>query len=315
MESSAPNHASKSAIINSPCFNLSKARKATFTFNYHMYGASIGNLKLQAITDKGKSWLTIWQKSKNQANSWLSASVNLGNYIGKAVQLRFNGTTGSSYTGDIAIDKLSLSTSGTGSSDGQSSVVKLNIKLDRYPEETTWEIKDNTGKVVSFGGPYSRSNGSTITKDIKLPNGCYSLVFKDKVGDGICCRFGSGSYKLSTSTGTTLASGGRFRKSETKNFCLGNSKEINFESEFVPTGDVVDDLIIFPNPVSEVLNIKIPERDLKGTYRIINLEGKHVGNGELRQNIPVNLSPGIYTLRVKTKKGTYKETFVKKESK
>ena len=315
MESSSPNHPSKSAIINSPCFNLSKANKATFKFNYHMYGSSIGNLKLQASTDKGKSWLTIWQKSNSQGGSWLSASVNLGNYIGKTVQLRFNGTTGSSYTGDIAIDKLSLSTSGSGSSDGQSSIVKLNIKLDRYPEETTWEIKDNKGKVVSFGGPYSRTSGSTITKDIKLANGCYSLVFKDKVGDGICCRFGSGSYKLSTSTGTTLASGGRFGRSETKNFCLGNSTEINFESEFVPTGEVVDDLIIFPNPVSEVLNIKIPERDFNGTYRIINLEGKDVGDGKLRQNIPVNLPPSIYTLEVKTIKGTYKGTFVKKENK
>ncbi|WP_159439385.1 trypsin-like peptidase domain-containing protein [Tenacibaculum agarivorans] len=101
------------AILQSPCFNLSSLSSATFTFSNHMFGTSVGSLTLQASTN-GTSWTTIWSDSGNKGNQWNDESVSLASYVGQSqVRLRFVGTTGSSWSSDIAIDNLAL-TSGSG---------------------------------------------------------------------------------------------------------------------------------------------------------------------------------------------------------
>ncbi|WP_442265658.1 M36 family metallopeptidase [Tenacibaculum sp. ZS6-P6] len=101
------------AILLSPCYDLSALSNATFSFSNHMYGTSVGSLKLEASTD-GATWTSIWNQSGNQGNQWNAVNVDLAAYLGEtAVRLRFVGTTGSSWSSDIAIDAISLSTGGT----------------------------------------------------------------------------------------------------------------------------------------------------------------------------------------------------------
>ncbi len=109
MESSAPNYSTKRAILNSPCFNLTGQSEATFNFKYHMYGANtMGNLKLAVSTNNGSSWTTVWTRTGNQGNAWLDASVDLSAYANGSIQLRFDGTTGTTWQGDMAVDAISL---------------------------------------------------------------------------------------------------------------------------------------------------------------------------------------------------------------
>ncbi|WP_452225539.1 GEVED domain-containing protein [Lacinutrix chionoecetis] len=109
MESSAPNYSTKRAILVSPCFNLAGQNQATVSFKYHMYGAAaMGNLKLAVSTNNGSSWSTIWTRSGNQGNAWQDASVDLSSYAGSNISLRFDGTTGTTWQGDMAIDAISL---------------------------------------------------------------------------------------------------------------------------------------------------------------------------------------------------------------
>ncbi|MEM8906570.1 MAG: S8 family serine peptidase [Bacteroidota bacterium] len=99
--------------------------------------------------------------------------------------------------------------------------VTLSITLDNYPEETSWVITNSGGAIVASGGTYGSSpDGSTITEDICLADGCYTFTINDTYGDGICCSYGNGSYTLSNG-GTTLANGGSFGSSESTNFCIG----------------------------------------------------------------------------------------------
>ncbi len=101
--------------------------------------------------------------------------------------------------------------------------VTLSITLDNYPEETSWVITNSGGATVASGGTYGSSpDGSTITENICLVDGCYTFTINDSYGDGICCSFGNGSYTL-TDGGTVLASGGSFGSSEASNFCIGGS--------------------------------------------------------------------------------------------
>ena len=101
------------AILNSPCFNLTSVSAANFSFKYHMYGdTDMGTFTLQASSNNGSTWTSIWSQTGNKGNSWLDATVDLSAYAGGSLKLRFNRTTGSTWKADIAIDALSL-TSGS----------------------------------------------------------------------------------------------------------------------------------------------------------------------------------------------------------
>lgn len=105
--------------------------------------------------------------------------------------------------------------------------ITLVIVLDNYPEETTWDVRDGSNNIVAIGGPYGQfPDGSTVTEDICIPDGCFNFIIYDAFGDGICCGFGNGSYTLTEDgTGTTLASGGSFGSSESTNFCVPTATE------------------------------------------------------------------------------------------
>lgn len=234
MEASSPNYPSKNATFESPCYDLTGVTNPEFSFSYHMLGSAVGTLALEASTD-GTSWSSLWSQSGDQGSTWNSATIDLSAYSSASeLRLRFSGTTGNSWQGDMCIDGLSLSGNTGGGGGCTDNEVTLTIVLDNYPEETSWQILDGA-TVVASGGTYgSQPDGSTVIETACLPDGCYDFVITDTYGDGICCSFGNGSYTL-TGGGSTLASGGSFGSSETTNFCVGSGggpacPEIDFSS-------------------------------------------------------------------------------------
>ncbi|MFD2916960.1 immunoglobulin-like domain-containing protein [Psychroserpens luteus] len=148
MESSSPNYSTKRAILVSPCFNLAGQNQATLTFKYHMYGASsMGSLNLAISTDDGSSWTTLWTRSGNQGNSWQDASVDLSSYSGNSVQLRLDGTTGTTWQGDMAVDAISI-TNGSASADKCAGVSAYNSSLSYATGD----------KVTYLGSLYERTS-------------------------------------------------------------------------------------------------------------------------------------------------------------
>jgi len=111
VEASSPNYPSKTAFLLSPTYSLAGKENATISFDYHMYGTTMGTLELHVSTNGGTTWSpsSIWSKTGNQGNAWNSAVVDLSSYIDETVLLRFKATTGSSYRSDIAIDRISVS--------------------------------------------------------------------------------------------------------------------------------------------------------------------------------------------------------------
>ncbi|XP_015761869.1 PREDICTED: MAM and LDL-receptor class A domain-containing protein 1-like isoform X4 [Acropora digitifera] len=98
IETSSPRQPGDYAVLSSPEYPF---RGVTcVAFYYHMYGAAIGNL---TVTLNGRP---LFSRSDNQGNAWLKAQVNTFNFgLHKVV---FNATRGSSFTGDIAIDDVSV---------------------------------------------------------------------------------------------------------------------------------------------------------------------------------------------------------------
>ncbi|MEL6133425.1 MAG: fibronectin type III domain-containing protein, partial [Bacteroidota bacterium] len=104
------------AVLESPCFDLSGASTASFDFQYHMYGSNMGSMTLEATSDD-LTWTNLWSRSGDQGNQWSSASVDLSAYAGGSVKLRMTGTTGASWQSDMAIDDFSLTTTTAGDTD------------------------------------------------------------------------------------------------------------------------------------------------------------------------------------------------------
>ncbi|MBN2756239.1 MAG: S8 family serine peptidase [Bacteroidales bacterium] len=320
IESSSPNYPSKTAALNGPCFDLSAEDAASFSFDYHMYGTSMGTLALQAKTAGGE-WATIWSKSGNLGNTWFSQAIDLDSYIGETVQLRFLGTTGSSYTSDMAIDNVKLTTEGEVTPPvGTCTDVTLTITFDNYPEETSWTLKDDAGATIASGGTYaSQADGSTITKTVCLNDGCYSFTINDTYGDGICCSYGNGSYKLMNGA-ETLAAGGSFTSSETTNFCLsGGVKVSSFTNQtFMDVNSQelsFKDFKIYPNPVCDILNIQARELSENTLIRIIDMSGAQqleISGSKAANGINIsNLKSGMYIIELQTKKEVFQKTFIK----
>ncbi len=109
VESSNPNYPYKTAIVNSPCIDLTGMNYAKCKFSYHMYGGfNMGKLYFDASIDGGVTWNNIWAKSGNQGNQWHTAFIDLGAYAGNMLTLRFRGTTGNTWQGDMAVDGFAL---------------------------------------------------------------------------------------------------------------------------------------------------------------------------------------------------------------
>ena len=296
MESSSPNYSSKRAILNGPCFDLTNETSATVSFKYHMKGAStMGSLALEASTDNGVSWTSIWSQSGNQGSTWLDASIDMATYLGGTVMLRFNGITGTTWKGDMAVDAFTVT---DGSGGGACVATTLTLTFDNYPEESSWDIKDGAGTVVFSGGTYgSEPDGSTLVIPNCIDAGCYTFTMYDAYGDGMCCSYGNGSYALTQdSDGAVLASGGSFNSSEATSFCVGagnlagvQSKKSDFE--------ILPDVKIYPNPAADELYVRLRDKRME-SYRIFNMMGQLVAKGKLTAaSIDVSgLNAGIYTI-------------------
>jgi hypothetical protein len=98
---------SKVANLVSSCVDLTNFTQPAFVFAYHMLGATIGTFNVDVSTDGGITWNNEFTKTGDQGSAWLEGIVDLSiNYSGMIVQVRMNYTSGTSYTGDCAIDYL-----------------------------------------------------------------------------------------------------------------------------------------------------------------------------------------------------------------
>lgn len=153
-----------------------------------------------------------------------------------------------------------------------STQVLLKIRTDNYGNETYWEVRDESGAVLEFGGnqdvgpyggggfplgvptgPGSYPNLTIIRDTLHLPaNGCYSIHFSDAYGDGMCCDFGTGYYRLYNldNPGLALISGGEFDDYSRRAFGASGVSATNNLLQNI-------DIQLFPNPVSDFLTIDV----------------------------------------------------------
>lgn len=170
IEASSPNYPSKNAILESPCFDLSGLGGASMKFAYHMYGATMGTLKLEASTNNGQSWTTLWTLSGNQGNSWKEAMVDLAAYVGGKVTLRFNGTTGTSFTGDMSVDNVRISSVQSSTCTGGITSYPYNQNFDGFSLCGNTSFSCNADGSCSLASGWTNQNGDNIDWSVDNAN-------------------------------------------------------------------------------------------------------------------------------------------------
>lgn len=144
--------------------------------------------------------------------------------------------------------------------------IQLQLILDDYGDETTWELTSQ-GQTLYTGGPYQGGlDGTEVIVDWCLAEGCYDFTIFDSFGDGICCGWGEGSYTLYNQIGEVFATGGEFQDNETVNFCPQDLSIAKLSTSATFT--------MYPNPSAGSLNI-VSEQKLE-TIRVFDNVGSLV---------------------------------------
>ncbi|MBP1646269.1 MAG: type sorting protein [Bacteroidetes bacterium] len=186
----------------------------------------------------------------------------------------------------------------------------LNLTLDQYGTETTWNIKNSSGTVVKSGGPYT--NGTTDrlkVVDLAITeNDCYTFTINDQYSDGINSGYGVGGYFIVDGLGDTLVvSDGKFGASEVKK--IGYGDYIGLEE--VSLNDV--SMTIYPNPAKDnaTLDINLSQNSV-ATIKVVDLMGRNVidlgtksmkaGQNTIELNTS-NLNNGMYFVKVASENG------------
>jgi len=106
IETSSPRVQGDSAILNTVSIDISSLINPQLRFYSHMYGATSGELSVW-ITDTSGIANQVFIKNGDQGNQWNEELVMLSNYSG-IVQFTILAISGSSFTGDIAIDNFEV---------------------------------------------------------------------------------------------------------------------------------------------------------------------------------------------------------------
>ncbi|PPZ90846.1 hypothetical protein C3729_10510 [Cloacibacterium normanense] len=279
-------------------------------------GRPVGNFKIinrgsnnitsatLSINDNGSTYTQNWSGNLGTNQEAVIPVMFSGNGVITATLTSVNGGADSKPSNNTSSYSYTIKST----PNFTTTTVKLDLKLDIYGTETTWELINANGDVLYHGGPYTDTATPPALKTFTFNlanNDCYSFIIRDLYGDGICCDAGSGYYKLSTSSGTVMINQTSFNGYyDSYTFSLGTL----LAAEDVKKGNVE----IFPNPVNDVLNITKVSNN--ATFTIFNVAGQFISKGKVTNN-KVNvatLAKGVYFIEVSEKGATSKMKFIKK---
>ena len=105
-----------------------------------------------------------------------------------------------------------------------SSSFELILETDNYGAETSWELfSSGLSELVASGNGYTSSSSFTIQETI-CNHPCFTFIIKDTWGDGMCCEYGTGGYRILVD-GVEIHSGGDFGLQDTVEFCIDESAQ------------------------------------------------------------------------------------------
>lgn len=233
-----------------------------------------------------------------------SATLAGGNHTFDAQVINPNGST------DQNLANNTITSSFTTVVNGQT--VALDLNIDCYGSETSWELLDAGNAVLYSGNGYSDGSAMLVEEDFCLDYGCYTFKLIDSYGDGLSgCQAGNGSYAI-TYAGDTLAEllqvDADFGTQLSKNFCINNPAGI-------AESTLASSVNVFPNPADEQLAVVSKGIEVQ-KVELMNIAGqviKTIESNDLVVTMNVaDVASGVYLVRIHTGQGsTTKQVVIK----
>lgn len=191
----------------------------------------------------------------------------------------------------------------------------INLRFDNWPEEVSWEFKDENGAVVESSPSYaSQTDGAIIYADVFLPStGCYSFTIADAYGDGMngsiyggATNVGNGycyvhSLDNSGNQVSTIFSYDGTTQYEEATVGANVNQTVGIEEISAATA-----FGVYPNPTSSMTNVNYTlASEATVTIEVVNMLGERVVSvnkgtqqaGTYNNQIDFsNLNAGIYMI-------------------
>jgi len=189
----------REARLMSPCIDLTDAMEPVLHFWTHAFGDNIGRLHVDALVDNVIHKNIIPPLVGERGDEWIETTINLGDFVGQKIALRFRGFTSDGQKGDLALDDISLTDLvSVDELNYSSGIISCNVypnpgngifNIDvNNPSEEAFEIRVNDiyGRLI-----YQEYISETSSKQkhiIDLSNiakGVYILTIKSDTGKSI----------------------------------------------------------------------------------------------------------------------------------
>jgi hypothetical protein len=181
--------------------------------------------------------------------------------------------------------------------------VRLELQLDGYAAESSWALYDGAGNTVAQAAYTGANNNQLITQTFTLnQNDCYNFRIIDSYGDGICCGYGNGFYRLvDVAAGTNIVN--------ITGAAAGFDQRDDVYKSGTGTGLITveidrSNVRLFPNPANDnfTLEYRLDEAS-NVAVTIVNALGQPIKSVENMER-----TAGTYALSVETSElpvGTY----------
>jgi len=124
----------------------------------------------------------------------------------------------------------------------------VEILTDNYPGETSWDLVHVNGDsvVASIFAGELVDMATLYTWDLNIPAGSHVFTIYDEYGDGLCCAYGEGYYRILLN-GDEIASGGEFEASESVTFNTSDGRFNIVQYSFLNPPTIEKDLFNIEN--------------------------------------------------------------------
>ncbi|MDA0178192.1 MULTISPECIES: M43 family zinc metalloprotease [Mesoflavibacter] len=256
-------------------------------------------------TDTPSTYPWTGSLAMNQSEIITLPSIDLtsGNHIFNVELVNPNGSTDLNPSNDI-------DTSNSFAAFYDTATIEFELIPDDYGSETTWEFRDSSNTILYSGGPYTNNDSTPVNDTFTVTIGeCYTFTINDSFGDGICCAYGNGSYELRTDNNDVIFAGGAFDNQENVVVSVNNLSVDSFS--------LANTISIYPNPTTDVLNIKATNNNLPESYKVYNMLGQLVASKTILNDSDLavstsNYSNGMYFIKIEKEGNVLSLPFIKK---
>lgn len=179
-------------------------------------------------------------------------------------------------------------------------IIDLNLNLDCYARETSWELISSDDVVVYRSPAYINSDEGLNTYEFCLAEDCYTFIIYDSYGDGMTgCPNGNGSFQIVNASGTVLG------EMTTDQASFGASFEVEFCLGELSLDVLSNQFDSYPNPTSGIIYWNTREIQ---SIDVFDMNGKKL----IQETIDFNsnqlnlaeLSNGIYLVEFELNNGS-----------